>query len=44
MSRKTTWQGACGDCTGSGQITGTPAANGLALTADCPTCDGTGRK
>ena len=34
----------CDDCKGSGQITGTPAANGLALAATCPTCNGTGRK
>lgn len=34
----------CQDCGGSGQITGTPAANGLALVADCPACNGSGRR
>lgn len=34
----------CQDCEGSGQITGTPASNGLALAATCPSCHGTGRK
>jgi DnaJ-class molecular chaperone len=34
----------CPDCGGAGQITGTPVANGLALCAVCPTCDGTGSK
>ncbi|MEU7004474.1 hypothetical protein [Nonomuraea sp. NPDC046570] len=38
-----TGRGTCPDCDGNGQITGTPAANGLALAATCPTCDGTGR-
>lgn len=32
----------CQDCNGTGQITSSAAANGLALGADCPSCDGTG--
>ncbi|MDP4501115.1 hypothetical protein [Nonomuraea turcica] len=41
--RRTT-KGVCADCHGSGQVTGTPAPNGLALAADCPSCNGTGRR
>ncbi|GAA3180607.1 hypothetical protein GCM10010486_55850 [Nonomuraea roseoviolacea subsp. carminata] len=36
--------GICPDCNGAGELTGTPAGNGLALSATCPTCNGTGRK
>lgn len=34
----------CTDCGGTGQITGTPAGNGLALAATCPTCKGKGHQ
>lgn len=40
----TALRGVCTDCGGSGQVTGTPANNGLALAAECPTCSGTGRR
>ncbi|MEV4081555.1 hypothetical protein ACGFJC_13000 [Nonomuraea fuscirosea] len=36
-------KGVCLDCDGSGQIVGTPTGNGLALAAECPTCNGTGK-
>ncbi|MFI9846722.1 hypothetical protein ACIHFD_57550 [Nonomuraea sp. NPDC051941] len=36
--------GTCLDCQGTGQLTGTPAGNGLAMGADCPTCGGSGQK
>lgn len=41
---KTARKGSCKDCDGTGQITGMPTGNGLALEADCPTCNGTGRR
>lgn len=44
MRVKAALRGVCGDCQGSGQITGTPGANGLAMTADCPSCNGSGRR
>ncbi|MEV0236116.1 hypothetical protein [Nonomuraea sp. NPDC050786] len=43
MPAMTSRKATCLDCNGTGQIVGTPAANGLALAAQCPTCDGTGK-
>lgn len=34
----------CKDCNGDGEIVGTAGANGIALSATCPTCNGTGRR
>lgn len=34
----------CRDCAGTGQITGKPSGNGIALAATCPTCHGSGRR
>jgi DnaJ-class molecular chaperone len=34
----------CLDCNGTGEIVGTPGSNGLALAAQCPTCNGTGKR
>ncbi|WP_153262170.1 hypothetical protein [Nonomuraea phyllanthi] len=43
MTPLTSRKAVCLDCNGSGQIVGTPAANGLALAAQCPSCNGTGK-
>jgi len=34
----------CMDCMGSGEITGTPDSNGMALSMTCMSCLGSGQK